>query len=127
MDHTWTCGCCGEINELPCFDPANALKSVCWECGIARVVIFAMPVAKKSDEEKQAEVDAAAKTKAEKLIPVLASKLTLGKFKAHELIKSTCIANRGTFAKHFTAMIVADERFADVVAIMSPAQRDGRW
>ncbi len=116
------CPHCGEHDAL-----AYSNDGRCWECG--HLLVSAAPVfVKKSEEQLKNEADEKAVSQAEKLIPVLASKLqSCNKFQLTELVKATCKKNGSLFASHFTRLIVADERFASMCGVWSPAQKEGRW
>lgn len=119
-----TCPCCGETDAL-----AYSNNGCCWECGTKlQSATFTAPVSKKSDEEKAAEVDAAASKLAADIMKVAIKKVaTVDTHTMIAIVKDTCRAKGSLFATKFTALMIADERFAAVVRIMSPAQTDGRW
>lgn len=115
----WTCTCCGED------DNDTFLHEHCWECGAPRLRIT--PAARRqvvSAEDVDAQALAAAKT----IFAVAVGKLaSCDKFKMHALIVDTCKAKGAVFAKHFMSLVLSDERFAAVVAIMSPATKEARF
>jgi hypothetical protein len=117
-----TCPCCGETLE----QDVRGQDVECWECGA--LVIDASHHAWVAAQGQKADPAEAAAKKASEIFPVLVSKLaTNDKFALHSLIAATCRKHGSLFATAFTRVVLADERFAAVVSIMSPAQKECRW
>lgn len=95
-----TCQCCGETNH-------DSLATRCWECGHELVQIaYTAPVAKKSQEEIFAELDAKYDAESMRLVKIVVKKLeTMDHHKVSEQIKSVCKANGYAFAKTFVAAL----------------------
>lgn len=120
-----TCKHCGERNA-----DAYTNDGCCWECGQPLYQVkHVAPVAKKTDEEITAEIHAAAAEKAAKIIPLALGMFDQGKnkFEVSEAIRATCKKNGIIFARKFVALMQENDKFAPVLAIMSPAQLDGRF
>jgi hypothetical protein len=122
MSRYLTCKCCGETLE----QDFRGQDLECWECGA--LVIDASHHAWVAAQAPKADPAEAAAKKAGEVFPVLVSKLaTHDKFALHGMISATCRKHGSLFATVFTRLVLADERFAAIVGIMSPAQKDCRW
>jgi hypothetical protein len=97
-------------------------------CRVDDMFLDRNQMTKKPTEQIANERDAKAQQLAQRIFLVLVSKMAT-EHKAYMLsiVEDTCRKHGFLFAKKVTNMILADVRFADLVKIMSPAQKDGRW